>query len=505
MTLRPRIVRTMQRGRRLFIISDLHLGGRPPGEGQLGFQMCRAYAELADFVDWVSTQPLPANEERELVINGDVVDFLAEDDFDDGILANEWTVDDSAALVKFDKIRERAGGFFDALADMLRAGHRVTFILGNHDVELSLPCVRARLEDVLGLGRLRFVYDGEAYTVGRVLIEHGNRYDRWNILNFDQLREERAVRSRRLDIGDRRDRLFRAPAGTLLVMSFMNPLKRRYRFIDLLKPETGAVLPLLLALEPDLEFGLRGLLRAAPIVRGIARFVHDSDGMPIDPGELGGPEPSDSLPLTLDDVLREELGADAALFIENTRDPAGELGGVREILAALRDMAKRLREAATGLDNLAEIKLASGDDMRRKRLRAALAHTAAADHSFDLSHEVKSYRRAAVTLCKRGGFDVVVMGHTHLPKHVDLSSDVGRTSTYLNTGTWASVIRLDQLTQPIDDAFIEAVQTNQLDAYTRRYLTYAEVRLDGNSVREATIRSFCGKSRPREAPLVAAL
>jgi UDP-2,3-diacylglucosamine pyrophosphatase LpxH len=494
----------MDRARRIFIISDLHLGGRPPDNGQLGFQMCRAYAELAEFVDWVRTQPLAANEERELVVNGDVVDFLAEDDFDGGVVATEWTVDDAAAVVKLAKIVDRARGFFDALAHMLRDGHRVTFVLGNHDVELSLPRVRARLEDVLGPGRLRFVYDGEAYAVGRVLIEHGNRYDRWNLLNFDRLREERSVRSRGLPIDDRRDRFFRAPAGTLLVMSFMNPLKRRYRFIDLLKPETGAVLPLLLALEPDLEVGLRALLRAAPIVRGIARFVHDKDGMPLDPGELGGPEPSDSLPLTLDEVLREELGANAALFIEHPDDAAGELGGVREIFAALRDMAKRLREAAAGLGNLAAIKLASDDDTRRKRLRAALAHTAAIDRSFNPAYEVESYRRAAVTLCKRGGFDLVVMGHTHLPKHVDLSNDVGRAATYLNTGTWASVIRLDELPQPIDDKFIEAVQTNQLDAYTRRYLTYAEVHLDGDAVREATIRSFCGKRRPREEPLVAA-
>ena len=498
------MVSMMDRRRRLFIISDLHLGGRPPTDGCPGFQMCRAYDELAEFIDWIRTQPLPANEERELVINGDIVDFLAEDDFGGNLIASEWTVDDAAAVAKFDKIVARARGVFDALAHMLRDGHRLTFILGNHDVELSLPRVRARLEEVLGPGRLRFVYDGEAYAVGRVLIEHGNRYDRWNILNFDRLREERSVRSRGLPIDDRADRFFRPPAGTLLVMYFMNPLKHRYRFIDLLKPETGAVLPLLLALEPDLEAGLRALLRAAPIVRGIARFVHDKDRMPLDPGELGGPEPSDNLPLTLDEVLREELGANAALFIEHPYETAGELGGVREIRAALHDLANRLREATAGLSNLAGIKFARDDDTRRKRLRAALAHTAATDRSFNPVYEVASYRRAAVTLCKRGGFDVVVMGHTHLPKHVDLSSEVGYTATYLNTGTWASVIRLDELPQPIDDKFIEAVETNQLDAYTRRYLTYAEVCLDSDAVREATIRSFCGKQRPCEAPLVAA-
>lgn len=464
--------------------------------------MCHAVDELTAFVEWIRTQRLPANEERELVINGDIVDFLAEDDFGEGIVASEWTVDDAAAVLKFEKIVERARSFFDALARMLCDGHRVTLILGNHDVELSLPRVRARLEELLGPGRLRFVYDGEAYTVGGVLVEHGNRYDRWNILNFDSLREERSVRSRGLSVDDRSERFFRAPAGTLLVMNFMNPLKRRYHFIDLLKPETGAVLPLLLALEPDLEIGIGALLRAAPIVRGVARLIHDEDRMPVDRGELGGMEPSDGLRLTLYDVLQEEVGAKAALFIKHPHDTAGELGGVREVLQALRDMAKRLRGAAVSLGNLAAIKHASVADTRRERLRTALAHTAATDRSFNPGCEIESYRRAAVTLCKRGGFQVVVMGHTHLPKQVDLSSEVGHTATYLNTGTWASVIRLDELPQPIDDKFIEAVQTDQLETYTRRYLTYAEVCVERDAVREASIRSFCGKQRPREAPLV---
>ena len=54
------------------------------------------------------------------------------------------------------------------------------------------------------------------------------------------------------------------------------------------------------------------------------------------------------------------------------------------------------------------------------------------------------------------------------------------------------------------DSFIDAVTANQLAGYTRRYLTYAEIVLDGDAVRDAVIRSFCGRARPREAPLVAA-
>jgi len=44
-------------------------------------------------------------------------------------------------------------------------------LIGNHDVELSLPAVRRHLYSLLGdeTGTLKFIYDGEAYTVGKVL------------------------------------------------------------------------------------------------------------------------------------------------------------------------------------------------------------------------------------------------------------------------------------------------------------------------------------------------
>ena len=122
-------------------------------------------------------------EEIELVINGDIVDYLADDDFPEPTIgAQIWTIDDAHAVTKLERIAERTRGaaqrgLFEALKDFLGAGHRLTLILGNHDVELSLPAVRRRLLALLGgeRARLRFVYDGEAYTVGRVLIEHGNR------------------------------------------------------------------------------------------------------------------------------------------------------------------------------------------------------------------------------------------------------------------------------------------------------------------------------------------
>ena len=97
-------------------------------------------------------------------------------------------------------------------------------------------------------------------------------YDRWNMLNYSTLRQERSVRSRRLPINeaDRVDNYFMPPAGTHLVIRFMNRINSRYRFIDLLKPETETVIPLLLALEPQWRPTLDDILSAVELVKKIS-------------------------------------------------------------------------------------------------------------------------------------------------------------------------------------------------------------------------------------------
>jgi hypothetical protein len=90
--------------RRIFVISDLHLGGAPDEPNQVGSQICNAYPELIQFIDWIrdhgkeltpeeQAKNLTVNE-VELVINGDIVDLLANDPDDKGKLsAGIWTPD----------------------------------------------------------------------------------------------------------------------------------------------------------------------------------------------------------------------------------------------------------------------------------------------------------------------------------------------------------------------------------------------------------------------------
>ena len=119
------------------------------------------------------------------------------------------------AVATLERIVDRDCGFFDALAALIESGVSLTLLLGNHDIEMSLPAVRSYLRARLGVkrfGAVQFIYDGEAYVVGDTLIEHGNRYDGWNAVDYDSLRRYRSESSRRLPLSPEAE--FDPPVGS---------------------------------------------------------------------------------------------------------------------------------------------------------------------------------------------------------------------------------------------------------------------------------------------------
>jgi len=84
----------------IYAISDLHLGGAAPSDGKPGFQMCseRGRERLAEFIRHIRTRHLSPGVSyplaAELIINGDFIDFLAEQPFE------AVTVDEESARRK---------------------------------------------------------------------------------------------------------------------------------------------------------------------------------------------------------------------------------------------------------------------------------------------------------------------------------------------------------------------------------------------------------------------
>jgi UDP-2,3-diacylglucosamine pyrophosphatase LpxH len=476
----------MTKARRIYVISDLHIGGSyaddqaPRDERKRGFRMMTRVKELTAFVRKLAA--LPDDPPVELVINGDFIDFLAEErgagQGVDPDAAPAWTAFRFAqgeALAAFQAVVERDKILFDALKQLLKAGKRLTVLLGNHDIEMCLPDVRAAFEAAVGPGALRFIDDGQALDLGEVLIDHGNLFDPANVVDHEQLRLVRSVysRGRFAEL----DGLFSPPAGSRLVAEVMNPIKVAYGFIDLLKPESEPLFALLLALEPSyrniLDDAASALAHAARTLvprRGLPWSLRNVSAEPAatnEPAptllEVGAGEPAPSaLDLLVADVLANESGVAAALAAE------GKDGQVAlEEVAAGGFLARwSLFRLLTGRDK-GELEL----DRRIPQVQATL-RVLVGDTSFVRSIENKRYLEAAQSLATEGlkPYKVVVFGHTHHAKALTIP---GTEVRYFNTGTWANLMRFpDALLDPTLTAgdvraelfaFAKQLEKNQLD------------------------------------------
>jgi hypothetical protein len=176
---------------------------------------------------------------------------------------------------------ERTAPFWGNLETFVKGGGRLTFLLGNHDIELCYPATTRLLRKRLGQDRVEFIYDNRAFNAGPVLIEHGNRYDRWNVVDHDKLREIVSALSRGEMPLD-----YSGPPGSQLVAQVMNPLKGQYSFVDLLKPENGGVLPLLAVFDPS---SMRAIKKLAKLARESSKFSFDANGVPLDPANISRP------------------------------------------------------------------------------------------------------------------------------------------------------------------------------------------------------------------------
>ena len=265
-----------QRASSVFVVSDLHLGGQAPAMmGRPGL--------LASFIDGL---PKRAEESPgsalELVIAGDFVDFLAT------APSASFTPDPIAACAKLDSVMTKESPFapvFDALGKHVAAGHRLTVLLGNHDVELALPQVQEALLRRIDAEQheVLFLADGRAHRIGAALIEHGNRYDGANVDDWDQAAGHRlgAVAGR----GAGGITTLKVSAGARSCTGSSIGWKNDYPFIDLLQPQ-GVGVALLL---PGLRAGAWAAMgaRSAGSLLGARLEQMTADGLVLRDEERG--------------------------------------------------------------------------------------------------------------------------------------------------------------------------------------------------------------------------
>jgi UDP-2,3-diacylglucosamine pyrophosphatase LpxH len=429
MTIPPSVVRQFDE---LYAVSDLHLGGPP------GFQIFDtglAFARVADHVR------LRANSDRTvaLLVNGDLVDFLAERPF--------AHFDPIGALDKLERIAVDAAfaPVWQALGRFANTDNCHLIInLGNHDLELALPWMRERLLDMLSQqsvkarGQVTLAFDGAGVRcrVGgaEVLAVHGNEVDIWNVADYETIRR----------IG--RDLTQGVPvqpwvpnAGSRLVVEVMNDVKARFPFVDLLKPEIGAVIPTILAVAPDQRDKVEGISGT------IGRLMVDRLRRAV--GLLGEEEAASAAAQAAGQasyappVARPVLASGEAVPFIGVSDAVGLLDQAERRLVE-NAAPLSLIDADTRGDYLggrsAFVRWVRGGEPSEV-LREALERLGK-DRSFDRTEEDAQFQALDKQV---GDVDFLLAGHTHLERVIPRKRGRG---TYFNSGTWVRLIQLDAAT-----------------------------------------------------------
>ena len=419
---------SLQTFHELHVVSDLHLGGKP------GFQIFSQGKTLASLVRYLAR---PSDREIGLVLNGDIVDFLAE--------APAAYLDPKGAIDKLQRIFYEDEAFSDvwsALQEFVAVPNReLVLVLGNHDVELALPHVtewmREKLSkgDSAARGRITTCFDGAGFgcLVGkkRVFCIHGNDVDLWNRVDYRQLLDQSIAINSGQTPGE-----WDPNPGTRLVIDVMNEIKRNYPIVDLLKPEDEVVAPTLLTLD-------RRQLRAiTKILTVVAHLAKDVGRKTI--GFLSAEQEMAESPISEEEVMSKFLGdhfeygageaMDAEDLINSAYDEMEGGGAGEPTIQPVEDV-----EFLGPLDYLPAI--LGSEKSKVDKLRKALKKNLERDHTFKLTHKDDLFKQMDTKMGTEVNY--VITGHKHLERAIERSAP---DCYYFNSGTW---IRLIQLTEEV--------------------------------------------------------
>jgi UDP-2,3-diacylglucosamine pyrophosphatase LpxH len=227
------------------ILSDLHLANDHEILDAFGDTQQAAFEGLTRAA--CSAGPLGRADEVELVINGDCFDFLVTSPYDTGGMS-----DVSICMDKLQQIIAAHPSFFEALRNFIETpGRRVTFLTGNHDIELRFARAREHILAAIGGDlveeRVSFCPTRFYRPLPDVYIEHGNHYDFWNHAIHGLWSED----GEPLDLNPGSIVL---PVGSHYFQHAAHPISIKYAYFDRFEPSMNSIrqIALLSILDPDI-------------------------------------------------------------------------------------------------------------------------------------------------------------------------------------------------------------------------------------------------------------
>lgn len=382
------------------VLSDLHLGAGRIAEGNTLEDFDRDEAFCALLRD-LALESERRHTPMELILAGDTFEFLqvpclprgeAFDPTADYDAERYEASSEAASLQKLMLIAEGHPAFFAGLGAFIQAEdprRTITFIKGNHDVNLHWESLQAAIRGLLGEDDAttdRVQFEGRCVSREGLYVEHGNQYCEGvsRFPDFEQPHDPDAVGELYLPIGSR------------WVTRVFNKLERRRYWLDGVKP-MAALIWYLFALDFGLAvYALRLMLREAPsLVSG--RLTADWDLM---------------------------AHLEALQDLEKDLDNADRLQEVGSRLSGRGPFYANVARAMALYDGLlGDTGAPVGDGTEPAALPHALQAQRAVQERLGRVAERKGIEEGA---------QVVIFGHTHRPVAETLANGV----RCFNSGTW---------------------------------------------------------------------
>jgi len=380
------------------IISDLHLAD---GHHVLdGFDIRQQLALEGLLNAAVPSGALGHAEDVELIINGDCFDFLVIPPHDTGGVMNP-----SLALEKLNRLIAAHQPFFAALHRFIHLPSRhITFLTGNHDIELCFAQVRAHIYEAIGIEQdsraVHFCPTRFYRPLPDVYIEHGNHYDFWN-RPISELWDA-AGQPLTLD-----PEIINLPIGSRYVQHASLPISIHYPYFDHFEPSFNITrqMALLCLLDPAIVVQTaQHIMELLTQPREV--LIHHAAGEKDMPARLFEQTMLEFA------AFQQDMLALSPDWIEpaDTEDNQSQTNAIKEFAALREALPLPLKEA----------------------IAAIFVPT-----TYQMGESVAAGMRSV--LRNDPSLRYAIAGHTHMVRSDSVDNDI---QTYLNTASWTTRVAL---------------------------------------------------------------